>query len=214
MGRDDLYSFPEVILLSSPEGQGSGHPARVTNIAPARPLPKPGKRGPALGPEPLPLALRAARRAWRSPLRPSLERGPHQGPELRFLGLRIRSLTAASTFRHLVRGPGPAGPDIRLAHGVLWTAPTHACTHARTRARGLTPPRAAASTTRWPLPLRPASPARLSRAAPLPLKRGGAGRRPEEEAGGGKLAELFFRPAGSSAGCLFRTPFSVLPGHL
>lgn len=71
----------------------------------------------------------------RSPLRPTLERGPHQGSELRLLGLHIRSLTAASAFRHLVRRPGPAGPDIRLAHGVLWAAPTHARKHARARAR-------------------------------------------------------------------------------
>lgn len=71
----------------------------------------------------------------RSPLRPTLERGPHQGSELRLLGLHIRSLTAASAFRHLVRRPGPAGPDIRLAHGVLWAAPTQARKHARARAR-------------------------------------------------------------------------------
>lgn len=71
----------------------------------------------------------------RSPLRPTLERGPHQGSELRLLGLHIRSLTAVPAFRHLVRRPGPAGPDIRLAHGVLWAAPTHARNHARARAR-------------------------------------------------------------------------------
>lgn len=79
-------------------------------------------------------AWAAETRVRYSPLRPSLERGPHQGSELGFLGLRIRSLTAASTFRHLVGGPGPAGPDIRLAHGVLWAAPTHARKHARERA--------------------------------------------------------------------------------
>lgn len=71
----------------------------------------------------------------RSPLRPTLERGPHQGSELRLLGLHIRSLTAVPAFRHLVRRPGPAGPDIRLAHGVLWAAPTLARNHARARAR-------------------------------------------------------------------------------
>lgn len=84
----------------------------------------------------------------RSPLRPTLERGPHQGSELRLLGLHIRSLTAASAFRHLVRRPGPAGPDIRLAHGVLWAAPTHVSTHVRVLAAAVSfrlfspPPRA------------------------------------------------------------------------
>lgn len=82
------------------------------------------------------LTLRAVGgQGGRSPLRPTLERGSHQGSELRLLGLHIRSLTAASAFRHLVRRPGPAGPDIRLAHGVLWAAPTHARNHARARAR-------------------------------------------------------------------------------
>lgn len=87
------------------------------------------------GQSPGPRPCAAERRDRRSPLRPSLKRGPHQGPELGFLGLRIRSLTAASAFRHLVRSPCPAGPDIRLAHSVLWAAPTHVSTHVRTCAR-------------------------------------------------------------------------------
>lgn len=120
---------------------------QTPGTAPGRALPKAEERGPARGPASRPEAPRGGRAAGRSPLRPTLQRGPHQGSELRLLGLHIRSLTAASAFRHLVRRPGPAGPDIRLAHGVLWAAPTHARRHAYACARP-SPPSASASPPR------------------------------------------------------------------
>lgn len=110
-------------------GRGQTTLLRVTTSPPPGPYPS-RERGAwpeRQGPSPWPCA--AERRAWRSPLCPSLERGPHQSPELGFLGLSIGSLTAPPAFRHLVRSPGSAGPDIRLAHSVCWPRPR---THART----------------------------------------------------------------------------------
>lgn len=145
------------------------------------------------GQSPGPRPCAAERRDWRSPLRPSLKRGPHQGPKLGFLSLRIRSLTAASAFRHLVRSPCPAGPDIRLAHSVLWAAPTHASTHVRTCAR---------PSPTWcrGLERRPA-PTPRPHAPPSPRVRGGGGWGPEEEADAGEGAATSSRPTGLTKCC-------------
>lgn len=148
------------------------------------------------GQSPGPRPRAAERRHRHSPLRPSLKRGPHQGRELGSLRLRIRSLTAASAFRHLVRSPYPAGPDIRPAHSVLEAAPTHVrthATHARThaRARAQAPPGAGP-------PPRPA----LSPGARAGGRRAGARRAgPEEEAGPGEGAATSSRPPGRAECC-------------
>ena len=182
MDRDDPQLHPRFPRgnLGLPPLKGGGEATLSGSLTSPPPGPCPsrergaGPERPSAGPWP----CGVERRARRSPLRPSLERGPHQGPELGFLGLRIRSLTAAPAFRHLVRVPGPAGPDIRLAHSVLRSAPTHARTHARTHVRA---PK--------PLPSsRPAAPASLCLSnthdapplsSPCAVERGGG---PEEEA--------------------------------
>lgn len=130
---------------STPGAQVPGHFIRITDVAPTWPLPQPRRVRPAWEPEPQLPALSGAGWAGCSPLRSPLKRGPQQGAEFRLLGLYIRSLTAARAFRHLVRRPGPPGPDIRRALGVLRAAPTHARTQARGAVRALSRARAAAS---------------------------------------------------------------------
>lgn len=68
----------------------------------------------------------------------------------------------------LARHPGPAGPDIRPAHGVLWDEPTHA----RTPVRVPAPPQVAASSATNFCQFSPPP-----RAGSLPSSRGGAQRK-------------------------------------